>query len=454
MIYSCISEQDPEIYNLILKEQERQSRSLELIASENYTSISVLQANASILTNKYSEGYPNKRYYGGTSVIDQVESLCINRALELFKLDKNEWGVNVQALSGSPANFAVYTALVGKDGKIMGMDLPSGGHLTHGYKTKTKKISATSIFFESASYKVNEKDLLDYDKVKISFDEFKPDLFICGASAYPRDFDYKKLREICDENESFLMADIAHISGFVAVGEMKNPFEFCDVVTMTTHKTLRGPRAALIFFRKKKNVRGNEINIEEKINFAVFPGLQGGPHNQTIAAVAVALKQAMTSEYKSYIINVKENARYMGELLMQKGYKILTGGTDCHLLLIDVSETQLSGAMIEKLCEMVDITINKNALPNSKSALNPKGIRIGSCALTTRGFDKDDFLEVIEIVNSVFQFGCKTHSLIENKNNIDEFLEFCMKSDFINDIKLRVNNLALKYPIPIFALSN
>lgn len=297
---------DPELFELIKKEKHRQLSGLEMIASENFTSLPVLQCLSSCLHNKYSEGLPGQRYYGGNIFIDQIEVLCQKRALEAYGLDPNEWGVNVQPYSGSPANFAVYTGVVEPNGRIMGLDLPDGGHLTHGFMTATKKISATSIFFTSMPYKVNpESGLIDYDKLADSARLFKPRLIVAGISCYSRCLDYKRFREICDENDAYLFSDMAHVSGLVAAKLIPSPFEYSDIVSTTTHKTLRGPRAGIIFFRKgvrsvKKNGEKVYYDLESKINQAVFPGLQGGPHNNAIAAIATALKQATTPEFIKY----------------------------------------------------------------------------------------------------------------------------------------------------------
>jgi glycine hydroxymethyltransferase len=276
-----LKERDPELYLMIENEKKRQFEGIELIASENFTSRAVMEALGSCLTNKYSEGYPGKRYYGGNQYIDQIETLCQKRALAAFRANPEEWGVNVQPLSGSPANFAVYTALLGPGGKLMGLSLAHGGHLTHGHQSDTKKVSASSLYFESKAYYVNEETgLIDYDGLEKSAEEFKPNMIIVGASGYPRDLDYKRFREICDKVGALLMADIAHTSGLIATGLLASPFDYADIVTTTTHKSLRGPRSGMIFFRKK---------FEEAINFAVFPQLQGGPHNTNIAALATQL---------------------------------------------------------------------------------------------------------------------------------------------------------------------
>ncbi|KAF0711686.1 hypothetical protein As57867_005127, partial [Aphanomyces stellatus] len=301
---------DPELFNLIEHEKNRQWKCLELIASENFTSRAVMDCLGSCLTNKYAEGYPSARYYGGNEVIDKIESLCQSRALQAYGLNPEEWGVNVQPYSGSPANFAVYTALLRPHDRIMGLDLPSGGHLTHGFYTYSKAentrkaVSATSVYFESLPYRVHpETGLIDFDKLAESAALFKPAMIVCGGSAYPRDWDYESFRKIADDNGSLLMCDMAHYSGLVATKEHKSPFELCDIVTTTTHKSLRGPRAGMIFYRK--DARG----FENKINQAVFPGLQGGPHEHQIAAIATQLKEVMTPEFKQYVVQLKANCK-------------------------------------------------------------------------------------------------------------------------------------------------
>jgi glycine hydroxymethyltransferase len=393
---SLLKNRDPVIHNLISKEFDRQKKSLELIASENYVNSSIFECLGSVLTNKYSEGLPGKRYYGGCEVIDQIETLCIDRALQAYHLDPEQWGVNVQAYSGSIANICAYNAILKPHDRIMGLDLPSGGHLSHGYYTGKNKVSSTSIVYESLPYTIKEDGYIDYDNLEHLASVFKPKLIICGASAYPRDFDYKRFREIADINKSYLLCDMSHISGFIATKQLNNPFEYCDMVTTTTHKTLAGPRASLIFFKKE---------LESQVNFSVFPSIQGGPHQNNICAVATQLLQAQTEEYTDYIKQVKMNAQTLAEELIKRGYTIATNGTDNHTVLVNLKPNGITGSKVEKICEEVDISINKNFVYGDKGT--PNGIRLGACAFTTRGAQEKDFVIIADLLHKSVELGKK-----------------------------------------------
>ncbi|CAJ2503069.1 Uu.00g104630.m01.CDS01 [Anthostomella pinea] len=405
---------DPAVFDIIEKtrqEKNRQKHFINLIPSENFTSQAVLDALGSVMQNKYSEGYPGARYYAGNEFIDQAERLCQQRALEAFGLDEKEWGVNVQPLSGAPANLYVYSALMDTHDRLMGLDLPHGGHLSHGYQTPTKKISAVSKYFETFPYRLNEETgLIDYDKLEETAQLYRPKIIVAGTSAYGRFIDYKRMRETCDKVNAYLLADMAHISGLVAAKVVPSPFTFADIVTTTSHKSLRGPRGAMIFFRKgvrKVNPKTKEeikYNLEGPINASVFPGHQGGPHNHTITALAVALKQTQTPEFRAYQEQVLANAQALATRLGESksngglGYKLVSGGTDNHLVLVDLKPQAVDGARVERVLELVGVASNKNTVPGDKSAMVPGGLRLGTPAMTTRDFSADDFVRVADII--------------------------------------------------------
>uniref|UniRef100_A0AC34QQL9 Serine hydroxymethyltransferase n=1 Tax=Panagrolaimus sp. JU765 TaxID=591449 RepID=A0AC34QQL9_9BILA len=424
---------DPEALEIVKAEKQRQKRGLELIASENFTSKAVLDALGTAMSNKYSEGYPGARYYGGNEYIDKMERLCQERALKVFGLDPEKWGVNVQSLSGSPANLAVYTALMEPGGRIMGLDLPDGGHLTHGFFTPSKKVSASSIFFNSMPYKVDPNSgLIDYDQLETNAGLFRPKVIVAGMSCYARHLDYPRFRKIADKVGAYLMADMAHISGLVAAGLIPSPFEYADIVTTTTHKSLRGPRGALIFYRKgvrSVNAKGEAINYDlgPKIDGAVFPGLQGGPHNHTITAIAVALKQCLTPEFVEYSKQVLKNAETLANRLKEHGYTLATGGTDNHLCLVDLRPKGLEGSRVETILDMAHIACNKNTCPGDQSAFRPGGIRLGTPALTSRGFVEKDFVQVADFINEAIEIYAKYKN--EAGKTIKEFKEFTEKNE-------------------------
>ncbi len=376
---SSLASVDPDVAGLLEEELKRQREGIELIASENFTSQAVLECLGSIATNKYSEGQVGKRYYGGNHVIDKLEKLAQDRALAAFRLNPEIWGVNVQPYSGSVANAAVYLGLLQPGDTLMGLDLPSGGHLTHGYRTETKAISSSAAYYNSKPYKIGPDGKINYDEIDALVAEHKPRLIICGASAYPYDFEYERFRAAADSCGAYLMADIAHIAGFVATGLMRNPFDFCDVVTTTTHKTLRGPRAGMIFYRRE---------LQTKIEMAVFPGLQGGPHENQIAAIATQMREVATPEYRIYMEQVHENCQILICWLRHLDFTVTD--TQNHLCLVDVSKIGLTGALAEAALEVIGISVNKNMIYGDKSALNPSGIRIGTPAVTSRGMTFKD----------------------------------------------------------------
>lgn len=448
-----LTETDPEICEIIEHEKSRQRNNIALIASENFTSRSVFDCLGSCLSNKYSEGYPGKRYYGGNEYIDQIELLCQKRALEAFHLDPEKWGVNVQCLSGSPCNFEVYTALLQPHDRILSMDLPHGGHLSHGYQTPNKKISATSKYFETLGYRLNQKTgYIDYDEMELVADLYRPKMVIAGASAYPRNIDYGRIRaNVADKHNSILMADMAHISGLVAAGVVPSPFEYCDIVTTTTHKSLRGPRGAMIFYRKgyKGESKKGPVNYdyEAKINSAVFPGCQGGPHNHTIAALATALKQATSPEYHAYQQAVYDNCQAMANKFKSLGYSLVSGGTDNHLILVDLKTSRgIDGARCERILELCNISTNKNTIPGDKSAMIPGGLRLGTPAMTTRGLNQSDFEKVAEFVDRAVSITIDINKTAKGKKLVDFKSSIDPQDSKILSLKSEVTEFCQKFP--------
>jgi len=373
---SLLKNYDADVYSIIEKELERQTNHLEMIASENFTLPEVMEAMGSVFTNKYAEGYPGKRYYGGCEYADMIEQLAIDRAKALFGCEY----ANVQPHSGSQANGAVYVALMKPLEKLLGMDLSNGGHLTHG-----AKVNFSGKHYHSFSYGIDEKTgRIDYDRVRDIAKIVKPKMIVCGASAYPREIDFAKFKEIADEVGAILMADVAHIAGLVVAGEHPHPFPHCDVVTTTTHKTLRGPRGGLILT--------NNEEYAKKINSAIFPGIQGGPLVHVIAAKAVGFKMNLEKSWKEYAKQVKANARVLAEVLMERGYDLVSGGTDNHLVLVSFLNKEFSGKEAEEALGRAGITVNKNTVPGEKrSPFVTSGIRIGSPALTARGMKEEEF---------------------------------------------------------------
>uniref|UniRef100_A0A4W5JWZ3 Serine hydroxymethyltransferase n=1 Tax=Hucho hucho TaxID=62062 RepID=A0A4W5JWZ3_9TELE len=444
-----LAQDDPEMWDLLRKEKDRQCRGLELIASENFCSRAALEAQGSCLNNKYSEGYPGRRYYGGAEVVDQIELLCQKRALEAFDLDPALWGVNVQPYSGSPANFAAYTAVLNPHDRIMGLDLPDGGQYVAVCLRLIVYVSPF-LFLQPAT------GLIDYDQLEMTARLFRPKLIIAGTSAYARLIDYARIKKLCTEVKAYLLADMAHISGLVAAKAVPSPFKYADMVTSTTHKSLRGARAGLIFYRKgvrSVDKKGREIqyDLEDRINFAVFPSLQGGPHNHAIAGVAVALKQAQTPMFREYIGQVMRNSKAMAEALLSKGYTLVSGGTENHLVLVDLRPKGIDGARAERVLELVSITANKNTCPGDKSALAPGGLRLGAPALTSRQFKESDFVQVVEFMDEGFKIALdvkkKTGKLADFKNFLLEDPETVAR---MAELRKRVEAFARPFPMPGF----
>ena len=409
MDFENIKREDKEIYDLIEKELNRQRNGIELIASENIVSPAVMEAMGSYLTNKYAEGYPGKRYYGGCHVVDEIEQIAIDRAKELFGAEH----ANVPPHSGSQANMAVYFSVLEPGDTVMGMDLSNGGHLTHG-----SPVNFSGRLYNFVPYGVDkETEMLDYENIRKIALECKPKLIVAGASAYSRIIDFPKLREIADEVGSLLMVDMAHIAGLVAAGVHPSPVPYCDFVTTTTHKTLRGPRGGLILCKEK---------YAKLLNKNIFPGIQGGPLEHIIAAKAVCFKEALSPEFKEYAKAVVENCKELADQLMKRGFKIVSGGTDNHVFLVDLNNKDVTGKEAESLLDSIGITANKNTVPNeTRSPFVTSGIRIGTAAITTRGFKKEDMAEIADIMNKAIAH----------------------KDEDLSSLKARVEALCKKYPL-------
>jgi glycine hydroxymethyltransferase len=415
-----IQKNDPEIAIQLQNELLRSREGLEMIPSENFVSEAVLEALGSVGTNKYSEGYPGKRYYGGCEFVDNIERIAIERAKELFGVDH----ANVQPYSGSPANLAVYYALLDPGDTVMGMHLYYGGHMTHGLK-----VNFSGTLYNSIQYKTKEDGYLDYDAMAEMAREEKPKMIIVGATAYPRIFDWNALRTIADDAGAFLLADISHIAGLIVAGAHPSPARIADVITTTTHKTLRGPRGAMILSNGNpstplKKVERTKENIPTLIDRAIIPGLQGGPHNHTTAAIAVALKEAASDDFKVYGHQVVKNAKALADRLLFHGFELVTGGTDNHLLLIDLRNKNLTGSEAEKALDLAGITCNKNTIPfDPRKPFDPSGIRLGTPALTSRGMKEEQMGHIADWMNEVMQNWRQPDRLEEIRKNVKEMTD-------------------------------
>jgi glycine hydroxymethyltransferase len=425
---SFIKKSDPKIYDILQKEISREDLTLELIASENFVSYSILEMAGGVMTNKYAEGYPGARYYGGCEHVDEAENLARDRAKKLFDCEY----VNVQPHSGSQANMAVLMTFLNVGDTIMGLDLAHGGHLTHG-----SHVNFSGKLYNSVSYQV-DKDTgrVDFNSVRSIAKEFKPQLIICGGSAYPRHVEFEQFREVADEVGAFLMADIAHPSGLVAAGLHPSPMNYCDIVTSTTHKTLRGPRGGMIMMGKDIENKwkivapksGRTKMVSELLDSSVMPGIQGGPLMHIIAAKAIAFNEALQPEFKIYAQQVIDNAKAMSETLLSKGYNLISGGTDTHVVLIDLSNKDVTGKLAEKTLEKAGITVNKNMVPfDKRSPFITSGIRIGSPAITTRGMKQNEMVQVINLIDKVI-------------TNIED-------QSIIEKVKIEVESLCSSFPL-------
>ncbi len=415
---------DNQIFDLIQKEHDRQLHGIELIASENFVSPQVMEAAGSVLTNKYAEGLPGKRYYGGCEVVDEIEQIAIDRLKELFNLT---WA-NVQPHSGAQANMAVFLACLKPGDKILGFDLSHGGHLSHG-----SSVNISGKYFQPFFYGVEkETGLIDWDKVEeIALNE-KPKLIICGASAYSRDWDYARLRHIADKIGALLLADISHPAGLIAKGLLADPFDHCHIVTTTTHKTLRGTRGGVIMMRNDfenpfgtSTAKGKIRSMSSLLDSGVFPGTQGGPLEHIIAAKAIAFGEALTDSFGDYALQLQKNAKVMANEFMNKGYKVISGGTDNHLALIDLRPKGLNGKIAENALIKADITVNKNMVPfDDASAMITSGIRVGTAAMTTRGLVENDFIRIVDLVDKVLMNHSNEDVILSVRNEVNEWMKW------------------------------
>ena len=425
------------IFELIKREEERQSSTLMMIPSENYTYPEVRQAVGSVLMHKYAEGQPGRRYYQGNKIVDEIEQLAEDRALKAFKLSPDKWAANVQPHSGCPANLAVYNAILNPGDKILSMYLPDGGHLSHGWQMPDKKVTFVSKIYNVDFYHVNSKTrVFDYDQIERKAKEFKPKLIISGGTAYPREIDYKRLKQIAKKVGAYYMADIAHEAGLIIGGANKSPFPYADFVTMTTHKTLRGPRGAIIICKKE---------FEKEIDSSIIPGLQGGPHLHSIGGIAIALEKAIKPEFKKYAHQVVKNARLLAKLFIDSGLDVVSGGTDKHLVLVDLRETGTNGWIVAWALEIAGIVANRNTVPlESASPFYPSGLRLGTPAITARGMKEKEIKTIAGLIIKVIEY-VKPYKfptdLEARKTFTKAFKDKITKDKFLLDIANEVKNL-------------
>lgn len=436
-----LSSTDPEISQILIEEEKRQKETLALIPSENYASTAVRTALGSVLTNKYSEGYPKKRYYQGNKFADNAEIIAIERAKKLFKVEH----ANVQPYSGSPANLAIYVALCKVGDTVLGHSLPDGGHLTHGWKA-----SVTGKYYNGVQYHLDKNGYIDMEEVKKLAKQHKPKMIFIGATAYSRTLPFKEFAEIAKQNKAYLVADVSHIAGLIAGGAHPSPHLYADVIMTTTHKTLRGPRGAMIMVTKKGLML--DPDLVKKIDNAVFPGLQGGPHDDQTAAIAVALKEADSKDFKKYAKQVVVNAKILAKELNGYGFDIVSGGTDNHLMLIDLRNKKISGALAAYALEKVNIVTNKNSVPNDTNPpFFPSGLRIGTPAITTRGMKEPEMIKLAKWINDTIQI-CGERELPTSKEKrlafFKEFKNEVNKNKELEKIATEIKNFALKFPLP------